>query len=288
VNASTGYSPFEVVFTQRPKFPLVHLTQSLRSLPKDMDSFMEQKIAQLEQIRSDVAQNLTKAKENMLARENENKGMSVFHPGDYVYLCDETTGAARKLRNHYTGPYVVDSVVSAHMVVLKDQLEKKQFPQPIHIDRLKVAHVRQPTPSNFFKVITKVPEKQVSCQSTQTDFWEISGTPDMPVVPLKCDVQVVDDVIPPNTRPKRVIQKPIRYRDSDHMDPDMLDQEISLSDSGGRQKIKRFLAERHTPNGLQYLVQIVGEPAQNAPWVPSTSLNAKAKLIVLSKPPPFV
>lgn len=54
------------------------------------------------------------------------------------------------------------------------------------------------------------------------------------------------------------------FIDDDHVDP-MADTYCSVSsDSDGLHKIKRVLAQRHLNKGREFLVQIKGEPAQNA------------------------
>ena len=87
-----------------------------------------------------------------------------------------------------------------------------------------------------------------------------------------------------STRPKRTVRKSLRFRYDNHISPD----QISFSDSDCVRKIKRVLAQRHTADGIQYLIQQSGEPAQNAVWVSRSDLNAKAKQHVSARPPPLV
>ena len=70
VNSSMGYSPFEVLYAQRPKFPLVNHTHSFQSLPKDVETFMPKKLALLAQIRKDVSDQLDKSKKTMPKNTN--------------------------------------------------------------------------------------------------------------------------------------------------------------------------------------------------------------------------
>ena len=88
-------------------------------------------------------------------------------------------------------------------------------------------------------------------------------------------------------RPQRVFRPPIRYRDDHHVDPTRLLPSAS-SDSDGFHKIKKILGQRYSPNGIQYLVQIIGEPADNAFRVAPSYLNAKAAKAVNQNPPPFI
>ena len=56
VNASMGYSLFEIVYGQKPKFPLSANKYSLdlKSVPNDLHSYLEQKEQTLNFVRNDV------------------------------------------------------------------------------------------------------------------------------------------------------------------------------------------------------------------------------------------
>lgn len=114
----------------------------------------------------------------------------------------------------------------------------------------------------------------------------VQRTPTVTAVDTNSNVTMpIPKVLTPvSSRPRRTICKPLRYRDSDHVNPDVL----SFSDSDGCRKVKRILAQRHTSEGFQYLVQVVGEPAQNAAWVSASVLNAKARQNILTRPPPVI
>lgn len=89
-------------------------------------------------------------------------------------------------------------------------------------------------------------------------------------------------------RPNRFRQKPIRFRDDDHVDP-MADTHSSVSsDSDGLHKIERVLAQRHLNKGREFLVQIKGEPAQNSISIPFSSLNVNAQNAIEQRPPPLI
>ena len=168
VNASTGYSPFEVIFGERPKFPLTSHSNDLLSMPVSIRDYLKQKLAHVNAIQQQVKANVEKSKQVMLDRANENSAVLKLSEGDYVYLTKETTGPAQKLHDLYDGPYVVKSVPSPHTVVLHDPENKRKFPRPLHLTRMKVAYVRQPTPSNYFSVVTRAPEVVFSSTGTQT------------------------------------------------------------------------------------------------------------------------
>ena len=270
VNSSTGYSPFEVLFGQRPKFPLANHVHSFKSLPADTSEYMASKANLLLVIRTNILENLEQSQTAMINRANQGRDMLKLTTGDYVYLDDESNVVARKLRHQCAGPYVVDQIVSPHMIMLIDPEGKKQFPKPIHLDRVKPAYVRQETPGNFFVVTTRKEKPTYISVTTQT------------VTATKDKTPIEDTLV--STRPKRTVRKPLRFRDDNHISPD----QISFSDSDGVRKIKRVLAQRHTADGIQYLIQQSGEPAQNAVWVSRSDLNAKAKQNVSARPPPLV
>lgn len=295
VHAGLGYSPFEIVFAQRPKFPLVISPQvTFQTLSKDVDQYLASKLKLLTQIREHVHENLEQYQERMIQNTNAGRQILELTIGDYVYVTDESGGPAKKLRNHFKGPYVVEEVLSPHLIKLKDLSADKVFPQPFHIDRLKMAYVRHPQPLNYYGITTKVLDKTYNTQSVQTDKTSL----------VHADIQHVDtqddnlqepvdpkislnDESQRNLRPKRNVQKPLRYRDSDHVDPCKLSLGIIEQDKGSS-NVKRVLAQRHTMDGLQYLVQLVGEPAQNAVWVHTNDLQNKTKGKILNNPPPTV
>lgn len=65
-------------------------------------------------------------------------------------------------------------------------------------------------------------------------------------------------------RPTRFCKQPIRFRDDDHVDHIANTHSSVSSDSYGLHKIKQVLAERHLKKGREFLVEIKGEPDENA------------------------
>lgn len=54
VNSSLGYSPFEIVYAQRPKFPITPIVSDLHAIPRDHHVYLKQKQAVLDMLRQDV------------------------------------------------------------------------------------------------------------------------------------------------------------------------------------------------------------------------------------------
>ena len=293
---STGYSAFEILFGDRPAFPLsTHVpTSDLQGLPKNMHTYVNNLHTRLASIRQSVLTNTEHYKTQMLRNANEHIRPLNLTVGDYVFLYKEPTGAAQKLQNKYVGVYIVHSVDSPHMVTLKDEATGKVLSTPIHVDRLKMAYVRQPTPSSFFGVVTSNKSQGVESTATQTDCIpnptvKFSDSPDSTSSSdIVTSGTTTNDPLPALQRPTRIRRKPIRFRDNDHVDPfDNTHSSVS-SDSDGLHKIKRVLAQRNTNNGPEFVVQISGEPAQNAIWVPLSSLNSKAQNAIKVRPPPLI
>ena len=202
-------------------------------------------------------------------------------------------------------------------VMLEDPQGKKSFSQPIHIDRIKIAAIREAEPVNFFKVVSHKPKLEmisVACQTENTVEQEIALSEEpgqtqvqdidhksvenlvedgvqLPIEdvaePTQSDriqLKEVDNVTPVwKSRPRRNIKQPAKFNDF------VLENGSSyLSSTSEKYKVKRVLAQRDSATGSEYLVQLVGEPAQNAKWVQGSGLPVKARKLIRNRPPPKV
>ena len=105
VNATTGYSPHEIVFGQRPHFPLTAAKPTdFDTIPLDARTYVQKHAEKLGIIRTEVRNNVMKSQETMLARANAKINPLNATPGDYVFLLTETVGVGQKLKHHYVGP----------------------------------------------------------------------------------------------------------------------------------------------------------------------------------------
>ncbi|KAK3097378.1 hypothetical protein FSP39_009117 [Pinctada imbricata] len=284
VNTSTGFSPYEVIFGSRPKFPLlpVNVKADMNTFPTDTKDYLQSFLGRLENIRSQVLVNSQHSKDNMTKRVNSSVHSMDLQKGDYVYLMSQPTGVAQKLQNKYTGPFIVQSVLSDHRVLLVDDSGKHQG-EAVHINRLKMAYVRQPSPQPYLlgKVVSR---KDIGCThrniASQTE----------PHIDNSQNTAVTLDASGGNqqstnhkSRPIRKRRKPLRYRDSDHVSSLQ-----SASDSGTFYKVKRILGQRTMNGKTEYLVHFSGEPAQNAIWTAIGDLNPKMQSFVKNNPPPVL
>lgn len=225
----------------------------------------------------------------MLRSANESTRSLNLTVGDYVVLHRESTGAAQKLQNTHAGVYIVHNVESQHMVTLKDEATRKILSTLIHVDRLKIAYVSQPTPSSFFRVVTSKKSPGVTSTATQTDA--IPQGLDSHESKTSSDTMTSDTTtsarLPAIQRPTRFRQKQIRFHDYDHVDRMAGTHSSISSDSDGLHKINQVLAQRHLSKGREFLVQIKGKPAQNAYIICNFVLNSKDLInhnqLILSK-----
>lgn len=276
VNAGLGYSPHEIIYGQRPKFPLsAPLPENYETIPPDMRTYVQRHADRLNIIRTEIKGSATRSKEKMLERVNRHTNALSLSPGDFVYLRTDIKGIGQKLQSNYTGPFVVVSLSSPHLAVLKNPETGNMLKNPIHLDRLKMAYVRVPAPQSFFepKVVTKtkISEEQDTSGNVQT---QLVSRPTETKQPRRSD---------------RRKKKPEKY--GVFVNPSELsasDETSLLANKSGYYKIKRVLGRRKTNNVTEYLIQFAGEPAENALWLPFENLNARLQQSVLEKPPKLV
>lgn len=83
-------------------------------------------------------------------------------------------------------------------------------------------------------------------------------------------------------RPKRQIEKPACFQTNESNY-----NETTSETESTFYKIKRILAQRKRDKP-EYLVQFMGEPAQNAVWTTFDQLNPQVQKSVVRRPPPIV
>ncbi len=284
VNTTLGYSPHEMVFGSRPMFPLSYPPVRLDTVPVSAHAFMQDKMALIAQISAHARSNLEKSQIRMIDRVNKDSHPLPLQVGDYVYLHQAPKGAGHKLQYMYKGPYVVSRLQSSHMVQLRNPESDKPLQNLVHINRLKMAYVRCPNPLPYFPdtVLTHIPPTADSDPSDSLPT-AVPETADKPCT--SHPPPLPPPLSPPaatSSRPQRTRKPPVRYGQPVPLDS-------TGSESPVYHHIKRVLAQRTGNSGTtEYLVHISGEPAQNAIWVPLSSLDAKAKQSVRVKPPPSV
>ncbi|VDI22280.1 Hypothetical predicted protein [Mytilus galloprovincialis] len=273
VNSSIDFSPFEIVFGKRPKFPVFGAHFNLNDFHPNMQNYFSELTDRLKTVWEMVVKNAQYSGEKMEENANIKLNELKVSIGDYVYLQRTLTGQGRKFQPLYDGPFVVNSIPSPHLIKLRDPSGKRKLKSPVHINRVKLAHIRAPDPQNY---LVQVPQQNPV--STSSDSNSESSEHE---IPTEQDIQLQNDNPTPLRRTSRVVQKPIRYRDENFLS------ELSSCD-GAKEKIKRILAKKPHGSSFLYLVQLIGEPAQNAKWKPLSELPPKAQELIIARPPPLV
>ncbi|VDI79601.1 Hypothetical predicted protein [Mytilus galloprovincialis] len=196
-------------------------------------------------------------------------------------MLKEVVGPGKKLQPKYAGPYVVHEILSPHLVKLREKDSGKLFKNPVHLDRLKIAFVRAPNPTNYFIPIS------VKNEQTLNEIEKGAITNSEPNSNVVSDEPNSEPSVNNNlrTRPVRQIRKPVRYRSElDNIsESTVADTSSSEQTDNTFYKVKRILAQRKRNECYEYLVQYKGEPAQNAIWTVENQLNEAAKTIYNKK-----
>ena len=152
-NSSSLYSPFEILYGQRPHFPLTNMlpVTNFQGVPQSLHSYMSTFCDKLRIIREAILTNIEKSQKAMEQRENSRLCEIKLTTGDYVYLSKELTGQGRKLKPNFDGPYIVHEIVSDHLIKLRDPSGKRTFHSAVHINRLKIAHDLAPNPQPYLQ-----------------------------------------------------------------------------------------------------------------------------------------
>ncbi|CAC5414951.1 unnamed protein product [Mytilus coruscus] len=95
-----------------------------------------------------IVQNAKASGEKMEENANFKLNELKLSIGDYVYLQRTLTGQGTKFQPLYDRPFVVNSIPSPHLIKLRDPSGKRKIKSPVHINRLKLAHIRAPDPQN--------------------------------------------------------------------------------------------------------------------------------------------
>ena len=288
VHSSTGYSPHEVIFAERPKFPLTPPKPTdFDTIPVDMRTYIRKHTEILNVIRTELKTNALKSQQNIQDRANKDSSPLHIKKGDYVYLLTERTGTGQKLQNKYTGPFVIDRFTSPHLVLLRNPETGTIQKSSVHLDRLKMAYVRQPNPSSYFL------GKVVTCENGQHHDPEplspnVQAKNNMAELSDRQSAVPRDDTDHPGQLTVRRSSRTRKLPDRYGVALDSIPSDGTTTDNKDYHKTKRVLGQRTIDGTNQYLIQFAGEPAENALWLPLSNLNEKLRKSVQEKPPPVI
>lgn len=141
VHSTTQYSPFEIVFSHRPQFPLSGvLDPDLNSISPDVQQYVQMCSKQIQTVRAQVHDNVRQSQLKMVSRYSSGVQPLNLQSGDYVFLSTEPTGHGQKLQHKFEGPYVVHRLSSPQMVIIKDPNTNMCLKDAVHIDLLKMVN----------------------------------------------------------------------------------------------------------------------------------------------------
>ena len=273
VHSSIKYSPYEVLYGFRLKFPLSVLSHQtdFNTLPADFHTFIETHTQKISEIRADIEKNAIIAGNNMTERVNRKSNPLKTAVGDYVYMLKEPVGVGRKLQPKYSGPLVVHEIISPHTVKVRDPSSGKILKIPAHLDKFKVAYVRAPQPADYF-----LPSHTQTTLTQDTGNTETSSSEETKQVNVPPTPQLL-------RRSNRVRVPPKRYQEYSIYNTDSISEEPEEY-----YKVKWVLAQRKNNGMDEYFIQFKGEPAQNAQWIPFNQLNEYTQNMIHRKLPPSI
>ena len=139
------------MYGKRQNFPLSpSYIVDFKVIPMDTHSYIQNLVSHLTVIREQVKANTLVAQKKMETIENENIHELKLSVGNYMYFTREPVGQGRKFQHTFDRPFVVNNIPSPHMILLRDPTGKRTFRRPVHVNRLKLAHLRAPWPVSYF------------------------------------------------------------------------------------------------------------------------------------------
>ena len=273
LQSSLGYSPFEVVYGHIAAFPASQLIGGphMADIHPDIRSYLNDLTHRLTIIRDQAKVNMQIASDKMCDTRNASSHPLPLQPGEYVYLRKEAMVKGAKLHARFEGPYKVESIVSTSLVTLSDPTESRKFLHPVHVNRLKRAHVRE--------------------QSRFTPFPHTPNTSTLPPLNVEEPARVIDDMPSVTDQLSLTVNAPTIRRSARLANkPRVHFQDVELSSEEDiRHRVKRVVAQHVGDDGtVTYLCQLRGEPATYSRYLPLSALNPKQRKQVLDRPPPAI
>lgn len=273
IHTSLNCSPFEMVHGQRAAFPLCPANNlpSIDTLPPENHTYIHRLNEKFNLIRTQARENIEESQIRMRDSSNKNIRPLNLKEGDFVYLKGHFSGKGAKLHRKYDGPFIVQSVLSQHRVTLLDPAGEKHFKHPVHINNLKLAHLRNNANNNDRHSLLVSPQ-----------------TPQTPQTPLPHKTPTQDPVT--GSDATRSEETPHDLRRSNRLKNKQTDFALFNLDSSADEikKIKRVLGFRSEGRQVYYLVNFRGQPSVNSEWVPYSQLDRKAKQYITMYPPPEI
>ena len=146
ISETTQKTPYELIhgIAMREAIDL-QIQPPSKFTTKDQQTAYQYWETQLKQIRSIARDRLLKNKISQKRQYDKSAKPSIYRHGDTVYLKRIMLGPTQdpKIAPKYTGPYIIDRLLSPTNAVLRDKRTNIKLPRSYHINKLKRVKQRQ-------------------------------------------------------------------------------------------------------------------------------------------------
>ena len=180
--ASTGFSPFELLYGRNVRGPLDILKESWEASKKSEESIVSYVLTtqgKLRKMAELVQENLGKAQGRQKTWYDKKARVREFEPGDPVLVLLPT--ASSKLLAQWQGPYQVVRRMGKvnYLIDMHDRRKRKRV---FHVNMLRAFQVRSASEANYFS------ESVVEEREDDVLFWKDGAPDDQPVVGAQLEV----------------------------------------------------------------------------------------------------
>ena len=159
--ASTGFSPFELLFGRKVRGPLDVIKERWEADHKSSESVVSYILSIQDRIASMadlVGENMQKAQETQKRWYDRNAREKTLEPGEKVLVLLPTS--SNKLLAQWQGPYTVEKRVS-DVTYQVDMSNKRKRHRVFHVNMLRQWHDQQPTDSSLWVDDTEEAEDEI-------------------------------------------------------------------------------------------------------------------------------
>ena len=138
--ASTGHSPFYILYGRNMKLPIDNQILPLPSTGvRTADEYIQKMLPKLQLAREVAQENVRSHQEQSKNRYDTNIRVVAYKPGDKCWLYDPKTpkGKSKKLILRWHGPYFVLRQTGISNYMLADCTTKKAIPYAVNVERMK-------------------------------------------------------------------------------------------------------------------------------------------------------
>ena len=134
-NSTTGFSPFEIIFGQKPRVLLDHVFDTpLPDFAENIDDYVITRQKQMVEMHDLILTNMEHRAQRAVDRYDSKRQLTEFQEGDLVWLHDHSIlkNRVRKLTGKRTGPWKIERVVSPSQIKVIRGTGKKRDNRVVH------------------------------------------------------------------------------------------------------------------------------------------------------------